>query len=601
MASALAVEGASSRVAPVTAPPSAAASAPAPATRVPYAPVGGFDRYPRPAPTPSGGSALAPGLAPPPTSLNRAFDAIAVPEAKNAGVRSIVTNNEAWLAAWNIMDTAKERVDASYYIFNRDVFGRAFLGQLLRKQRAGVPVRLLLDATGDSFGRMGFTSTGRGQDYLQEIVGAGGKVRVYNPLHLKLPKQIADMSSANVVSANHDKIVASERYGMTGGRNIAAHYFTSPADDAGVYRDADIVVDSPVAAERLSRAVRAEFDRDDLTFEIRPDMFGNWSSKAGELLGTAAMMDLWLQRTPFSEADKTRLRGSEEARNALADELIEQVRAQATRKGEPVPSRGELLDSARELAKNVDLAGKGRNYSLNRGMRPGDVKIVDRTSVASGARGHDEIAPALAALVDGAEERLLITNPYVVLSERVREKLEAAGKRGVRIDLLTNSPASTDSAVTQAFFLRQWPGLLARIPNLHIYVFAGEHKLHAKSGFADDRVGMVGSFNLDILSSDINGEAIGITRSPAVVRELANAFHRDMVDPKNNVLEYTIKRDAEGKPILRNGEPIVEFGPENHVSPNAMRFYRAMSSVADYATKRMPQLSPLTESQPISH
>lgn len=551
----------------------------------------------RPVSVPPASSALLPGLAAP-GALNRAYDAIPVPEAHNARVRASVVNNGSWLAAWNILDSAREHVDASYYIFNRDVFGRAFLGQLLRKQRQGVQVRLLLDAAGDSFGRTGFTSTGRGQDYLQELVEAGAKVRIYNPLHLKIPKQLADMASANIISANHDKIVATERYGMTGGRNVAAHYFTSPNDDPGVHRDADIIIDSPDAAARLSRAVDSEFSRNDLTLEIQPDALINLSKKDAELLGTAAMMDLWLQRTPFTGAERLRLRNDERARNALADALVEQARSRAAAQGEPVPSRGELIDSARELTRNLELAGSGRGYQLARGMNAGDVKIVDRTSVATGALGHDEITPALAALVDGAEERLLITNPYVVLSEAVRAKLEAAGRRGVRIDLLTNSPASTDSAVTQAFFLKEWPSLLARIPNLHIYVFAGSHKLHAKSAFADEKVAAIGSFNLDIISSDINGEAIALTRSPSVVRQLEQAFRNDMADPANNVLEYTIQRDAEGKPVLRNGEPIVTFGPENHVSPSAMHFYRAMSAVADYAAKRMPQLSPLTESEP---
>jgi putative cardiolipin synthase len=188
-----------------------------------------------------------------------------------------------------------------------------------------------------------------------------------------------------------------------------------------------------------------------------------------------------------------------------------------------------------------------------------------------------------------------------VLSEAVREKLEAAGRRGVQIDLLTNSPASTDSALTQAFFLRQWPSLLARIPNMRIFVFAGAHKLHAKTGFADNQVAAIGSFNLDIISSDINGEAIALTRSPAIVRELEQAFRNDMADPANNVLEYTIQRDAQGRPVLRNGEPIITFGPANHVSPNVMRFYNFASDAAEYATRRMPQLSPLTESQPTGH
>lgn len=544
-------------------------------------------------------SPLAAGLAAPSASAESlAFDSIPLPVASGAKLRSSPTNNGSWLAAWNIMDQAHDHIDASYFIFNRDIYGYAFLGQLLRKQRAGVKVRLLLDATGDSFGLSSFTNKLRGQDYLQELVEAGAQVSIYNPYHVKLPKQLADLSSTEGISANHDKILATERFAMTGGRNVADDYFADDADMPGVYRDGDVVLDSPEAARGLSAAVMTEMNRRDLTMPVGKDAFGNWSPKDAELLGVANLMDAWLQRPAPSEAEKTRLRGSERARNALADDLVAAAIAAAKARGEPVASRGSLVSHARELVGHLELAGDGRGYDLRRGMTSGDVKILDRTSVGTGALGHDEIAPGLAAIVDAAQHRLLITNPYVALSEAVREKLEAAGRRGVRIDLLTNSPGTAEGAASQAFFYNEWPKLLARIPNLHIYVFAGERGLHAKTGVADGEIASIGSFNLDIISSDINGEVIALTRSKALARDLEASFRADMKDPRNGVLEYTIVRDAQGNPVLRNGEPIIAFGPENHITPTQSFISRTIAEIADYAAKHLPQLSPLTESQP---
>lgn len=72
------------------------------------------------------------------------------------------------------------------------------------------------------------------------------------------------------------------------------------------------------------------------------------------------------------------------------------------------------------------------------------------------------------------------------------------------VKILDNSPSSTGSDVTQAFFLEDWPKLLATIPNLKIFVATVERKLHAKVGVIDDQVSLVSSFNLDFLSSKVN-------------------------------------------------------------------------------------------------
>lgn len=529
----------------------------------------------------------------PETAIGKAFDALPVP-AVEARVRLLTENTDSWLAVWHVLKSASKELDATYFIFNRDVFGAAFLGTMLRKARQGTNVRLLLDASGDTFGRTGYTQTWRGQDYLQALVGAGGTVRVYHPLHKKLPKAIAQGQALMGIAANHDKLIRNETQAMTGGRNISHDYFVSPQDRGDVYRDTDVLVDGARASKQFEKAFSTEFDRTDLTFPITADAAGDWHDRDGELIGASFLMDAWLEGPALGEADKTLLRTDAGARKARASELVDGALARLEKDGVEPPSffgKRRLRALAEELVGYTELAGGYASFDPKAGMRgPAPVKVLDRVSL--GAGGTDEIGPSLVALASSAKERIVITNPYVVLTEDSLAALEAAGKRGVKIDILTNSPDSSDSMLTQAFFLADWPQMMARVPNLRLFVFTGDQKLHAKTAHADGEVSAVGSYNLDLLSSQVNGELVLATKSKALAGDLARAFSKDVSNPAMSVREYTIQRNADGSPVLVDGQPVVTSGPEHHMTGWARAKYAVLSWVAELS-KKFPSLAPL--------
>ena len=534
---------------------------------------------------------------PAPDPLVRAWQKLPV-KAATAGVRTVHDNNTSWLCAWNILASAHKKIDASYFILNRDVFGYAYLGMLLRKKLEGADVHLSLDATGDTLGIYGFTEPLRGEDYLQELVDNGASVSIYNPYYKKLPRQVMHPTSALGISANHDKILATERYAMTGGRNVAAEYFGARDDQPMRFRDSDVIVDGAQAASQLDAAMHAEYDRDDLNQRLHHDMFGNWVKRDAELLGTAAMMDAWINRRPLGDDVKRMLRTSPAARETYADELVIAAKADLAKRRVELGwfVEGKLRKHALELASNPSLAGANRNFKLSDTMVRADVKALDRTSVGSMPRGHDDIDPGLEKLIVAAQDRILITNPYIVLSERVRHRLAEAGKRGVKIDLLTDSPSTSDDPLPQGFFLREWPKLLQHIPNMRIFVLDGDQRMHAKTAVVDGKIDLVGSFNLDLLSSHINGEILETINNEQLAKRDEAQFWRDINDPRNHVREYTIARDAHGKPLLRNGEPIVTYGPENHVRPETMVKYKFWKPLT-HLLEKLPQLEPLHRGQ----
>ncbi len=87
-------------------------------------------------------------------------------------------------------------------------------------------------------------------------------------------------------------------------------------------------------------------------------------------------------------------------------------------------------------------------------------------------------AAKLAALVDGARERILIQSPYLVLSDRVLELFGKARACGVRIAISPNSMAAAGKATVLS--------------------------LQAKSMVVDSKIADIGTFNLDPRSENLN-------------------------------------------------------------------------------------------------
>lgn len=98
---------------------------------------------------------VAPTFLENPKSLREAFDAI--PGGGPARTRQLSGNVESWASTWDMLTRANRTIDATYFIVERDIYGFAFLGHLLRKQRQGARVRLMTDATADYNGVHGFT------------------------------------------------------------------------------------------------------------------------------------------------------------------------------------------------------------------------------------------------------------------------------------------------------------------------------------------------------------------------------------------------------------------------------------------------------------
>jgi cardiolipin synthase len=123
------------------------------------------------------------------------------------GVRLLVDGASTFDALVEAIAGAQEHVHLEYYIFEPDVTGTRIRDALVERARAGVKVRLLLDALG---------SLGASRGFLQPLEDAGGEVVWFHRFRIKR------LWRPRVNLRNHRKIaVIDGRIGFTGGINIS--------------------------------------------------------------------------------------------------------------------------------------------------------------------------------------------------------------------------------------------------------------------------------------------------------------------------------------------------------------------------------------------
>lgn len=134
-----------------------------------------------------------------------------------------------------LIRNARESINITTFIFARDDVGKAIRDELCERARAGVKVRLLLDAVGC------WASCGSFMNPLRE---AGGRVGVFMPVIPTSRKWAANLR-------NHRKIfVVDGHTGILGGMNFGSEYM-GPTADPKRWVDYSLLVEGPAARTLL--------------------------------------------------------------------------------------------------------------------------------------------------------------------------------------------------------------------------------------------------------------------------------------------------------------------------------------------------------------
>jgi putative cardiolipin synthase len=416
--------------------------------------------------------------------LLRPYDSLM---ARATGVYVLEDGDGAMIARAWLSDHAERTIDVQYFIFSADNVGLIAVDYLLRAADRGVRVRILVDDV---------LVEADGRELLTLDAHPNIAIRIYNPnmnVGKSLPRKLFNVATdfRGINQRMHNKTFTVDgRVVITGGRNIADEYFDY--DHAYNFRDRDVLLLGGVAS-----AVQASFD--DFWEDSLSRPVGELVRPGGTPIDTAAAY-AWLHRYACNPAN-------------YWPQVRERVR-QIPAAFERIRASGGLqwVDSVRYVS---DVPGKN-----------------DGTA---GLGGGGATLDALEALIGQAKHSIVIQTPYLVTTETARALFRDAVARGVNVRILTNSLASTDNLEAFSGYQRDRAALLGT--GVRIFEFrpdAAERYaimtrdlqeqlgfvpvfgLHAKSMVIDGHVTVIGTFNLDPRSANLNTECVTIVYSDAI-------------------------------------------------------------------------------------
>jgi putative cardiolipin synthase len=444
-----------------------------------------------------------------------------------SGAYPLEDGADAFGARLGLVRAASRTLDVQYYIFHPDNTGHAFLGELLSAADRGVRVRLLLDDI----------HTAR----LEPILAAAAthpniEVRLFNPFaHRRARWLDALLDFGRISRRMHNKsLTADNAATIVGGRNIGAEYFGAKPDLD--FSDLDLLIVGADVAQ-----VSAQFDQ-------------YWNSR--QAYPVAAL-------TGAPRADSLR---------QLRGEIARQVQAMRNSPAQADPAKNKMAQAI--------VAGQLPEFFWGSGTviadPPAKVELPPRDS-------ERHAATQLVGLLEGARSELILVSPYFVPGKRGIQWLQGLVRRGVRVQVITNSFAATDVRAVHAGYARYREALLRAgvilyemKPSAHT-VLARESRrrsltgssrssLHAKAYMTDRRVVYVGSFNLDQRSARLNTEMGVVVENEALCVRLYEDFVRKILDVAYRV---ELVGAAHGRArlawITREGEGEVRYDREPDV------------------------------------
>src|SRR5215213_176219 len=162
----------------------------------------------------------------------------------------VLTNGEVFYEAeLEAIRGACESVNIEAYIFQKGELTRRFVEALTERARAGVEVRMVIDAIG---------SFATWESYFKELRAAGGQVCWYNPLRW--------YSLARINNRTHREIIVVDgRIGFVGGAGFADHWYKGH-DKNPRWRDSMFRVEG------------------EMVTSIQAGFIENWLEASGEIL-----------------------------------------------------------------------------------------------------------------------------------------------------------------------------------------------------------------------------------------------------------------------------------------------------------------------------
>jgi putative cardiolipin synthase len=432
------------------------------------------------------------------TSLSKEIEGLDSLMNSKTGVFVLEDGSGSMVARAWLSEYAEKTIDIQYFIFSTDNVGLIACDYLVRAADRGVKVRIIVDD---------IMVDADIEDILIFASHENISVKIYNPgvnlgksIGSKIKKFATDFRGANQRMHNKTFIV-DDKVVITGGRNIADEYFDY--DHEYNFRDRDVLL---LGKETASvKKSFSEFWESDLCIEVEK-LFDEF---------------------PENRYDENRFDRLHEYACDPAN-FWPQVRTRI----ENLPASFRLILNSGELVWTDSV----QFISDDPGKNDGN----------SGLGGGGISTSALIELVKNARESIEIQSPYLITSELSQDLFRDAVLRGVKIRILTNSLASTDNLEAFSSYQSDRETLLKTGVRIFEFrpdaaertkIMTGElqveldHKpifgLHAKSMIIDNEIAVIGTFNLDPRSANLNTECIVIIHSNKIAKGVLKGMEEE--------------------------------------------------------------------------
>lgn len=407
----------------------------------------------------------------------------------------------------DMINNAKHTIEAEFFIYSIDEAGRLVTQALIRKAQQGLHVRLLVD--------YGLPIAKLDPYFATKLVASGLDVRYYNPaLSFELLR--------GQFRSHRKSLIVDDEIAVTGGRNVADEYFE--LNEKYDFLDRDIFVRGTMA-----KAVRESFDK-------------FWSSNMTSAPKTKDLPTPERYGIPSPEFN------SHEGEDHYKADLQTFIR-----KMTDASSYVTENDHDREILKSLAEIQAREGSKLKPRICRDSIFAADMPGIGEKSRVlYEEIRKQLLE----AKSRIDIESPYFVMRIDGETLMSDILRKKVQLNLYSNSLYSTDAIYTTATFYPRIGFLIEKGMNVYIYrghslpdydyvtdkVRDTRWGIHAKSAVIDGKDIMVGTFNADPRSHNINAEMAIMCRGN---QELA----QDVLVSMEQTREASVQLNKFGEPV----------------------------------------------------
>jgi putative cardiolipin synthase len=385
--------------------------------------------------------------------------------------RIIDSGQEAAQVRVDMIQRSRSDIAIELHRASDDGLVLSYLALLRDAVRRGIEVRFLIDGSFNEISR----------SIQAHLIQEGVLIKEYHPARLTKRGWINQRL--------HDKVILTDRRHMLiGGRNLEYPFFgvvkKSYVKKAYVDRDAYL---QGAIAEVAHRYFMQLWN----SAEVRDTRLGRYDQR-------------YLTRDCRSLRDE--------------DDHCAESKAEALR---AIERAATLLDRHRAELGSDGLVQLNNGTDWSVGQR--DIDGVQFLHDPIGRKGKEPgTFQAVLEYMDTAKRSIVIESPYLLLSKNSEEILQRAIDRGVKVRVLTNSLASTQNFFAQGGYVGKKKDLVRM--GLEVWEYKGPKMLHAKTVLIDDKLLIIGNFNIDPRSEFLNTELAVIAQDEQLARQLQSSM-----------------------------------------------------------------------------